>query len=191
VGFKRRKREEVYSWVNQMLRRQGYEEWKRSERGLVRRYLEKMTGLSRAQTTRLNHGVLAGRGGEATAVPAATLRAALHQGGHRAVGSSGRSSRKTQRAGHAEAAAASLSRFRRAALPTFSPALGGTLVPAASKPLVSGASRGLSVDAAYAGVHRGATPARSARPARVLAGGHGASGRPGRGQGRVPHQRCR
>jgi transposase InsO family protein len=53
VGFEGRNREEVYSWVNQTLRQQGYQELKRSGRGLVRRYLEKMTGLSRAQTTRL------------------------------------------------------------------------------------------------------------------------------------------
>ena len=53
VGFEGRNREEVYGWVNQTLRQQRYEELKRSERGLVRRYVEKMTGLSRAQTTRL------------------------------------------------------------------------------------------------------------------------------------------
>jgi len=53
VGFKGRNREEVYGWVNQTLRHQRFDELKRSERGLVRRYLEKMTGLSRAQTTRL------------------------------------------------------------------------------------------------------------------------------------------
>jgi transposase InsO family protein len=53
VGFKGQNREEVYAWVNQTLRQQRYEELKRSERGLVRRYVEKMTGLSRAQTTRL------------------------------------------------------------------------------------------------------------------------------------------
>jgi hypothetical protein len=53
VGFKGGNRAEVYGWVNQTLRQQGYEELKRSERGLVRRYLEKMTALSRAQTTRL------------------------------------------------------------------------------------------------------------------------------------------
>jgi transposase InsO family protein len=46
-------REEVYGWVNQTLRQQQYEELKRSGRGLVRRYLAKMTGLSRAQITRL------------------------------------------------------------------------------------------------------------------------------------------
>jgi transposase InsO family protein len=53
LGFQGRNRDEVYSWVNLTLRQQKYEGLKRSGRGLVRRYLEKMTGLSRAQTTRL------------------------------------------------------------------------------------------------------------------------------------------
>ena len=53
VGFKGQNREEVYGWVNQTLRVQRYEKQKRSGRGIVRRYVEKMTGLSRAQTTRL------------------------------------------------------------------------------------------------------------------------------------------
>ena len=53
VGFKASNREEVYGWVNQLLGQQRYEELKRSSRGLVRRYLEKMTGLSRAQITRM------------------------------------------------------------------------------------------------------------------------------------------
>jgi hypothetical protein len=60
VGFKGQNREEVYSWVNQTLRRQGYEGLKRSERGVVRRYVGKMTGLSRAQTTRLITKYLSG-----------------------------------------------------------------------------------------------------------------------------------
>jgi transposase InsO family protein len=53
VRFEGRNREEVYGWVNQTLRQQRYEELKRSGRGWVRRYLSKMTGLSRAQMTRL------------------------------------------------------------------------------------------------------------------------------------------
>ena len=53
VGFKGQNREEVYGWVDQTLRQQRYEGLQRSGRGLVRRYVEKMTGLSRAQTTRL------------------------------------------------------------------------------------------------------------------------------------------
>jgi transposase InsO family protein len=53
LGFKGRVREEVYEWVNQTLRQIRYQDLKRSGRGLVRRYVAKMTGLSRAQATRL------------------------------------------------------------------------------------------------------------------------------------------
>ena len=53
VQFEGRNREEVYEWVGQTLRQQGYERLGRASRGWVRRYLEKMTGLSRAQVTRL------------------------------------------------------------------------------------------------------------------------------------------
>lgn len=52
VGFKGRKREEVYGWVDQTLRQIRFEDLKRSGRGLVRRFICKMTGLSRAQSTR-------------------------------------------------------------------------------------------------------------------------------------------
>jgi transposase InsO family protein len=53
VEFQGRIREEVYAWVNQTLRQIRYQDLKRSGRGWVRRYVAKMTGLSRAQTTRL------------------------------------------------------------------------------------------------------------------------------------------
>jgi hypothetical protein len=53
VSFQAQNRQEVYSWVNWILRQQNYGELKRSGKGLVRRYLAKMTGLSRAQVTRL------------------------------------------------------------------------------------------------------------------------------------------
>lgn len=53
VGFKGKNQEEVYAFVYQTLCQQRYQELKRRERGLVRRYLSKMTGLGRAQTTRL------------------------------------------------------------------------------------------------------------------------------------------
>jgi hypothetical protein len=53
VEFEERNREEVYGWVNETLRQQRYGKLKRSGRGLVRSYLAKMTGLGRAQITRL------------------------------------------------------------------------------------------------------------------------------------------
>ena len=53
VVFEGRNRAEVYGWVNQTLQQQRYGELKRSNRGLVKRFLAKMTGLGRAQITRL------------------------------------------------------------------------------------------------------------------------------------------
>ena len=53
VDFKGRSRVEVYEFTSVTLREQGYAKLGRGGKGLVRRYLEKMTGLSRAQLTRL------------------------------------------------------------------------------------------------------------------------------------------
>jgi len=46
-------RKEVYGWVERVLVGYEYAGLGKAEKGLVRRYLEKMTGLSRAQVTRL------------------------------------------------------------------------------------------------------------------------------------------
>ena len=46
-------RKQVYGWVEQVLVRQEYAQQGKAARGLVRRYVEKMTGMSRAQVTRL------------------------------------------------------------------------------------------------------------------------------------------
>jgi transposase InsO family protein len=51
--FQAEDRQELYRWVNQSLREQDYGRLKRSGKGVVRRYLAKMTGLSRAQVARL------------------------------------------------------------------------------------------------------------------------------------------
>jgi transposase InsO family protein len=53
VEFEAADRGEVYAWISRTLGEQEY--WKQSKatKGLLRRYLEKMTGLSRAQVTRL------------------------------------------------------------------------------------------------------------------------------------------
>lgn len=53
VAFEARNREEVYGWVNRTLEQQQYTKLGRTCRGLIRQYVSKMTGLSRAQTTRL------------------------------------------------------------------------------------------------------------------------------------------
>jgi transposase InsO family protein len=53
VQFEGRNRAEVYAWVERTLRHQRYRELGRGARGVVRRYMAKITGLSRAQLTRL------------------------------------------------------------------------------------------------------------------------------------------
>src|SRR6266576_1173202 len=53
VRFAGQRREEVYRWVEQTLARQQYARLNRSSKGLVRSYVARMTGLSRAQVTRL------------------------------------------------------------------------------------------------------------------------------------------
>ena len=46
-------RADIYAWVDRTLRQQRYAKQSRETKGLVRRYVGKMTGLSRAQVTRL------------------------------------------------------------------------------------------------------------------------------------------
>jgi transposase InsO family protein len=53
IRFEGRNRKEVYCWVKQTLSRQQYQNQGKAQKGLLRSYLAKMTGLSRAQSTRL------------------------------------------------------------------------------------------------------------------------------------------
>jgi len=53
VEFAAQGRLEVYGWVERVLVRYEYARQGKADKGVVRRYVEKMTGLSRAQVTRL------------------------------------------------------------------------------------------------------------------------------------------
>ena len=53
VRFAGQRREEVYAWTERTLVRHQYGALSREEKGVLRRYLACMTGLSRAQVTRL------------------------------------------------------------------------------------------------------------------------------------------
>jgi transposase InsO family protein len=53
IRFEAENREQLYGWVERVLVGQQYAQQCKAARGLVRRYVEKMTGLSRAQVTRL------------------------------------------------------------------------------------------------------------------------------------------
>ena len=53
VRFEGKQRAEVYGWITRTLRQQRYREQGKKIRGLLLRYVAKMTGLSRTQVTRL------------------------------------------------------------------------------------------------------------------------------------------
>jgi transposase InsO family protein len=53
IRFEAEDRQQLYGWVEQVLVGRQYGQLGKAARGLVRRYIEKMTGLSRAQVTRL------------------------------------------------------------------------------------------------------------------------------------------
>ena len=53
IRFEGKSRSEVYEWVTQTLRQHAYERLGRAAKGLIRLYIGKVTGLSRAQVTRL------------------------------------------------------------------------------------------------------------------------------------------
>jgi len=53
IRFESQSRRERYAWVEQLLTQHQYPTLGKAARGLLRRYIEKMAGLSRAQTSRL------------------------------------------------------------------------------------------------------------------------------------------
>lgn len=53
IEFEAAHRQEVYHWVTQIIGQHEYWKQKRPVKGMLRRYIAKMTGLSRAQVTRL------------------------------------------------------------------------------------------------------------------------------------------
>jgi hypothetical protein len=86
IRFEGENREQVYGWTEQVLHQQRYAQQGRQERGLLRRYLEKMTGLSRAQVTRLIARYRANGRSSTRSLPAAPLPATLYPRRHRATG---------------------------------------------------------------------------------------------------------
>jgi len=53
LTFKGNSREETYVWIERTLRTYRYCSCPRSEKGLIRSYMQKITGMSAAQLTRL------------------------------------------------------------------------------------------------------------------------------------------
>jgi len=74
-------RADIYAWMDRALRQQDYGKASRETNGVLRRYLIKMTGLSRAQVTRLISPVPRDPHGPADSISTASLWSALHDRG--------------------------------------------------------------------------------------------------------------
>jgi hypothetical protein len=86
IRFEGETQEQIYHWIEQVLGRQEHHQQSRQARGLLRSYLVKMTGLSRAQVTRLIARYRKKRIAAARALPAPSLSAALYPRRHRTAG---------------------------------------------------------------------------------------------------------
>lgn len=86
LEFQASHRRELYEWVGRTLVEQEYGRLGRAGKGLVRRYLAKMTGLSRAQVTRLIGHYKERRQVRARGLPAAPLCQSLRCPRYRAAG---------------------------------------------------------------------------------------------------------
>jgi transposase InsO family protein len=53
LGFKRQEQQEAYKWIQKILKRFKYLKLNKKDKGVIKQYIEKMTGYSRAQVTRL------------------------------------------------------------------------------------------------------------------------------------------
>src|ERR1017187_8377829 len=85
----------AYPLIERVLKRQQYRKLSKRQRGVVLRFLGKVTGRSRAQMTRLvrrwmDHGRV-----EPKPIRRACFARTLHRGGHRAAGQGGRGPRRS------------------------------------------------------------------------------------------------
>ena len=164
---------------------------RRKTRASVRRYLAKISGRSLPQITRLirqyrHSGAVRVSPPQRRRFPRRytpndiALLAARRRRPRRALG-----------AGGASHLAAGIHRLQQGRLSTVSLDLGVPHLQLAAEGGLSSTPRSSHQDPRPRGVDRRAAQARSARPARLLAGRHGASGRHRDAPGPLPHQRCR
>jgi hypothetical protein len=190
VQFAGEKKEEVYNWVNGFLQAQRWEQLGRADRGLVRRYMEKTTGLSHAQIARLITQY--GQAGEVRLKRSRRRRfptvyssadvALLAQVDEAHETLSGPATQKIlQRQFHD---------YGDPAYQRLGGDFGGTDLPPAQTGGIPEATPGLPRHARGEGQYRGAAGAAAGGSAWLHPSGHGASRRPGWSQGGVSHQ-CR
>src|ERR1019366_7805899 len=121
----------------------------------------------------------------------AAFHVALQPRRHWTVSAGGRGARHFERAGDAENPVPGVFRVRRHPLRAAGEHFGGAHLQSAQTAELPRKADGLHQDPANSNIHGRAPTAQPGRTARVPASGHGASGRPGRNQGRLPYRRRR
>ena len=86
VQFEAEDRQQLCGWGERVLVEQEYAQQGKAARGLLRRYVGRMTGRSRAQVTRPRRSLHGHRPRPADGLPAAAFCRALHACRHRAAG---------------------------------------------------------------------------------------------------------
>ena len=102
VAFEAANRSELYGWITRTLCQQEYWKQGREVKGLVRQYVMKMTGLSRAQVTRLISQYVERGAVQERVYRRNRFSQPVHGGRYRTARDGGRSTRDAERAGHAE-----------------------------------------------------------------------------------------
>jgi len=101
IEFAGQSQEEIYGWVHATLLQEEYFRQGKKGRGAIRTYMQKVTGRSRAQITRLIGLYRKTGGAKVASWPAASVCPQVHRGGHPAAGRGGPGPRAAQRAGDA------------------------------------------------------------------------------------------
>ena len=193
IRFEGENRRQLYGWVEQVLVGQQYAAQGKAARGLVRRYIEKMTGLSRAQGTRLIARYMAT--GRVQATVHRRRRFAQRYTGadiellasvdeaHETL--SGPATRRILEREHWLYRQPEYARLARISV--------AHLYNLRKSQRYRERLLHYTQDAAHGGLHRRAAQAAAARAARLSAPGYSASGRSAqrRGEGRLSHQRRR
>src|SRR5882724_3602809 len=112
VRFAAQHRDEVYAWTERTLVRYHYAGLGRREKGLLRRYIARMTGLSRAQGNTLDHRLCRPWLCEGGGVPTQEIRDPLHEAGRGTAGLCRQESREPERAGDEADIGAGVQRIR-------------------------------------------------------------------------------
>ena len=177
IRFEAEDRQQLYGWVERVLVEQEYAQQGKAARGLVRRYIEKMTGLSRAQVTRLIARYTASGRVAATVYrrrrfPQLYTRADIELLASVDEAHETLSGPATRRILEREFEVYGKPEYAR--LATISVA---HLYNLRQQPALPRAASELHQDAAHGGVDRRAAQASAAGPARLSAPGYGASGR--------------